>query len=190
MSHYFDKGANELYFLAPWAAMSDRASQYRAARSERVRAADTRPELGAGRFGKPASGSRAEVYEGFVGVNEKAATVPSSRTMFKTKAGQTVAAIGMVETLIMDGNGDAVGGGCVAGTSCGSGCGSSSCGGPACAAITGGYNLGAISGAGSKGGGTCAATGACGSNGCGGKHGGCGGFLGGACGGGAGGGAH
>lgn len=140
MSHYFEKGANELYFLAAWAPMRNRSAEYRAARKERVAASDL-PANSQDRFAKAsaknASGSKGQpdTYVGFAGLNVSQRGTPASKNMFKTKRGQALIAAGIWQTPVINENGDRIRGACMDSAACGSKCGNSSCGGPACGSV-------------------------------------------------------
>lgn len=187
MSHYFDKGPNDLYFLAGWAPMADRALQYRAARMERARAVEINGEKTRDRFAKggkvggwdlKGKGRAGESFQGFMGMAAPEMGGGKPQLMFKTNSNQVAMAVGMAQTSIVAPNGDTVGGSCTAGALCGSGCGSSSCGGPACGSVGGGGGMcGGFDGGGGGGGpGTCGGGAACGGGaGCFGGGGACGG---------------
>lgn len=160
MSHYYEKGANNLYFLATWAPVRDREEQYLVTRRKKAVRSDHRLEHAVDRFAKAAKPSSKELvvskrspnlYAGFAGLNV-AETGPSvSGTMFKTGKKQTLVAIGAVSPPLDPEGRDS-----------GGLCGSSECGGPACGTAHGGA-------------GGCWGVGTCGGGGCIGVGGGCGG---------------
>ena len=159
-SHYSERGANNLYFLATWAPVRDREEQYLATRRKKAGRSDHRPEHAIDRFTKVAKpGSKdlvvskraPKLYVGFAGLNvaETGASAPGN--MFKTGKKQTLVAIGAVSPPLDPEGRDSEGL-----------CGSSECGGPACGTAHGGA-------------GGCWGVGTCGGGGCIGIGGGCGG---------------
>lgn len=160
MSHYYEKGANNLYFLATWAPVRDREEEYLAARRKKAARSDHRSEQAIDRFAKAAKPSSKELvvskrapklYVGFAGSNVAEAGASPLGSMFKAGKKQTLVAIGAVSPPLDPEGRDS-----------GGLCGSSECGGPACGTANGGA-------------GGCWGVGTCGGGGCIGIDGGCGG---------------
>ncbi|CAI4215491.1 unnamed protein product [Parascedosporium putredinis] len=154
LSHYYEKGANRLYFLAEWATRSDATAHYAQVRNDRAKIGEMLREMAASGFGggdragnRDDEGRRSREdpwYHGFEGAATVSLTRAAeehrqhqlrNRQTANVNATSIIVAFSMTTDLGWDGYqissnnaGGGTGGSCTAcPVSCGSSCGNSAC---------------------------------------------------------------
>ncbi|PKS05019.1 hypothetical protein jhhlp_008385 [Lomentospora prolificans] len=186
-SHYYEKGANKLYFVADWATTLEAHEKYLSMRHNRAKSAEILRQPIAPSFheatGKENSARRLAdpYYSGFGGsTTVEAIRKREAQRDLQSQYNLSNHANVMVMSFVLlgdpgtndQGTGAGLCGSCP--VSCGAGCGTSSCGGPACGGgDSSGGGGGCSSGGGDGGGGSSGGGGGCGGGGGGGCGGGC-----------------